>query len=216
MTAMGVSGRHGVGVQHHAALLARRLRLTATVLEEAARAFLGGAPMLSTTPLVVQRGPREVHNDIEDHLNGVDEAPSPSRMRAILAELHTNAGVEEMADLARRVANIAHARAGNPPVGEPVAAILESMSRTCVRTLLVVATALETRAMAGPAELAGLDAAYSDVRSCRRRLFAACAHAPLTVAADASVVGRCYERFAECTVSVADQVRPLTETGSRP
>lgn len=197
-------------------------------MEQATRAFLGGAPVFSTTLLVVQRAPRDVYSEVEDHSNGLEhhvhvlladgEAPSPARMRAVLAELHTDAGVRGMAGLVQQVVDIARSRVRHPPVGESVAVILESMSHICVRTLLAVATALETRATAGPAELAGLDAAYSEVGSCRRRLFAACAHAPLTVAADASLVGRCYERFAEYAVSVADQVSPLTETvsGRRP
>ncbi|GAA5150050.1 hypothetical protein GCM10023321_14880 [Pseudonocardia eucalypti] len=110
---MDADGGNGVGVPDRAGVIARMPRLTATALEQATEAFLGGAPVVSTTLRPAQRALPEIHVGLKHHTNGLvhdahallteSEVPSPAHGRSVLAEPRTNAGLEQLADLARQV-----------------------------------------------------------------------------------------------------------------
>jgi phosphate transport system protein len=183
------------------------IRLVRTVLEHVTAVLCGGDPRVTGNLPGVEQALCALRREVEDHALaiGVTRAgPLVVDLRTIVAAAHVNADAECIAELVRRLAEIARSRPSRPPVPIEVQAIVCRMGQICVE---IAAMAADAAASARTGALVEMDPADAELHRLQQLLYRLLLTDPDAVevdaALDATLASRYYLGCAERAVSMA-------------
>jgi phosphate transport system protein len=187
--------------------LIKVIELSRILLEHLTAALCDPDPSASTRLPDAAKALHALRQAVDDQALAIEQTrlqPSPIALQTVVAAAQANADAEGVAELARRLAEIAGARPSRPTGPADVQAIVCSMGRVCVD---MMAMASDTKGSALVDTEARIDAANAELHRLRQRLYRLLLHStgPVDVdaALDASLTGGYYLRCADHAISMA-------------
>jgi len=198
--------------------LARATRLAGQMMINASRALSHAD--LGLAELVITSGTElwTLCDDLDQRCATllVLQAPVATDLRMVTATMHAVGDVERMCTLAQHVAKIARMKRPTAPIPGDLRPVFARMGLLAATLAQDAATAIESRDPLSGDRLAEID---DEVDALRRQtfriLFGTDWSHGVEPAADAALIGRYYERFADHAVAIARQVSFLV-TGLSP
>jgi phosphate transport system protein len=161
-----------------------------------------------------------LHRQVEDHaavLLASRARLAGAELPAMIAAAHINAEAERMGHLAREVAEIARTRRSWASIPAPLLGVLGELSEVCLDIATKAAEVVESYGTVGVAEL---DKGGDEVDRLQHLLYQQLLSRPgvtdVDAAIDLTMAARCYERFADLAVAVANQGALLAMGTPRP
>jgi phosphate transport system protein len=172
------------------------------------------AALLSTDPSVADRigaaydALSTLHRQIEDHaalLLAIRAHSARVELPTMIAAAHINAEAERMGQLARELAEIARTRRSWASIPAPLLGVLGDLSEVCLDVATKAAEIVESYETVGAAEL---DKRRDEVDRLKQLLYEQLLSRPGIIDVDAAIdltmAARCYERYVDLAVAVAN------------
>lgn len=182
-------------------------RLAQTAMSHATAAVLETESPQDDRLVAVDRALHELHQELEGHASAIRtvcDDRMPADQPVIVAGVHINAAAENMATLARHLADIGRTRPSRPPIPDPLLTIVREMS---LLSHDLAGKAADIVALPGARDVAELVGACDELDRLQHRLywelFAAPSPVPVESAIDATLIARYCERYAHHALAIA-------------
>jgi phosphate transport system protein len=184
------------------------IRLTGTAMSHATAALFSTDAPAAERLASAYEAVSALRHGVEDHAAALLALRGQSRvleLPATIAAVHINAEAEHMGQLAREVADIARTRRVWASIPDPLLGTLRELSEVSLDTAAKAATVVESHTTIGVAELARNDDNVNRLRHLLyQQLLSNRGVIDVDAAIDLTLVARCYERYADDAVAVAN------------